>query len=309
MSFTQEAPFWADEAKQVLLDLNFGFVQPETASEVCARAREAFKIPSGDLDTITPATGGREDDIVIRDANRTFSSTAYRNRFTAAARKLIELLGYEETMDYHQGEGYLLSYLLLLLPAHETITLMHTFGSDVKYTPGYYKSAPAAFNRDCNVLQRILDARDPELSAALRRHGIVMETFVQKWVVALGVHALPFRHIFQVVSRFIEHGWVYLFQLVLAMLASQREPLLKADVTRMSQLLRLEKLPDLQATGDDILKRADEVSLDMTQLEAWREEEMVKVEERLARAAADKAAAQAEMDEIEFSDETDDDSD
>ena len=59
--------------------------------------------------------------------------------------------------DYHQGLGYVASFLHLYLSEEEVARVLVAMGRSEKHAKGYWKAKPEAFARDAMVFERLLE--------------------------------------------------------------------------------------------------------------------------------------------------------
>ncbi|OEH74185.1 TBC domain-containing protein [Cyclospora cayetanensis] len=239
-------------------------------------SRTATKIES---QTLSPNC---EDEAAKRifalDAERTFKSPECRG-------KLVEVLSslWPELGDYHQGLGFVVSFLLLVLPPTDVLRVC--IGLHREYMPGYFKAAPVAYVRDARVFQKMLNKREPEVGAHLEDLACA-EAYASKWFVGLNVHVLTFEALFVFLEGLLETGDRYLFQFAFALIANCKEELLNAkNAADVLEILRLDVARYTnkhKATGEDadgsffmkIVKDAKGIVVETEELEKLREEAM-----------------------------------
>lgn len=317
MTLINRESFWTEEAEAPLLlsNLNFLGATPEHDTEaVLARTAKWLDLAGVNRDSQlppAPAADAEVPRILQADADRTFATTPYRS-------ELVRLLHhvYSEFQDYHQGLGYVASFLSLTLPTDDVLRLLLELNSNERFAPGYWMAAPPAYVRDSRVFQRLVAEFYPEVAQKLQSSGVVPEAYASKWFVGLCVHVLPFKALFAFFERYLRHGYPFLFQFALQLIATLSDRILdtpSTDVSTLFALLRLDPavLPERNSNPDfflDEIEKATQIELPMEKIAQWREEEMKVV---LAKLAAVKAAQADEDsdDEIEFSDEEDDDDD
>lgn len=143
-----------------------------------------------------------------------------------------------ELLDYHQGLGFVASFLLLLLPAEDVLRLC--VGLHRLYVQGYFKAAPVAYVRDARVMQKLVDERMPRLGVHLKELACA-EAYASKWFVGLNVHVLTFEALFDFFEALLETGDVFLFQFAIALLQNCEEELLaSANAAEALEILRLD---------------------------------------------------------------------
>lgn len=143
-----------------------------------------------------------------------------------------------ELGDYHQGLGFVVSFLLLVLPPVDVLRLC--VGLHRAYLRGYFKAAPTAYVRDARVFQKILDQRDPQLGAHLKQMACA-EAYASKWFVGLNVHVLTFEALFLFLEELLARGEEFLFMFALSLVENCRDELLAANnPADVLEILRLE---------------------------------------------------------------------
>ena len=94
---------------------------------------------------------------------------------------------------------------------------------------------------DAYVFDQLVSERFPRVHAHLAAHGVLPETYVQKWFVGLGVHVLPLDALFPFFAEFLSRGFRFLFQFGLSLVEMLHDPLLAAHTPdRIYALLRME---------------------------------------------------------------------
>jgi hypothetical protein len=259
--------------------------------------------------------GGCEDEaalrIFLRDAERTFQAEAHRTQ-------MIELLKsvWPENKDYHQGLGYISSLFMLFFDTATTQRMLLRLTRDARYTPGYWRAAPEPYVRDAMVYGRLVEERHPEVAALLQQACVVPEAYASKWFVGLCIHVLPYEALLSFVEAFLTEGHLFLFKFSLALIAAIKPRLLECKPTQVNVILELLRL-DVTVYPDDteggafftrLVADAGAVELEPAKIASLREEEGVKLEEKMRRTREREAAMAAEEsdDEIVFSDESDD---
>jgi len=310
MGFVLRENFWTDELQAPLLDRNCGFLNDGQCAEICERATQFASFC--DLTNGVPEHTQDKDiasleRIFAADAERTFKSDSLRKDMV----KILQRLG-RHYGDYHQGMGYVTSFLCLLLDTDTVFNIMIRMG-DPKYMQGYFRGTPETLVRDALVLERLMHEHQPETAAHLRTNGVVPEAYVSKWFVGLSIHVLPFDVLFEFFEQFLQNGSQFLFQFGLSIIQHLSPQLLAAknDVSRMFALLRLD--PTLFPSSDSdqhpifrkALETAKTITVDPVHVEELRKEEWVKLQERLERVRQREKELADDDDEIVFSDESD----
>ena len=309
------ALFWEAEKKAALMNLNNDFLKEGEVDEPIRVAKSWLDIVGVDVSTPSPFKEVPEDEkktnrIFEADAVRTFSSKEYQERVI----RLLETL-YNEFGDYHQGLGYVSSFLNLFLEEEEVKRLCFILNTNEKYTPEFWKAAPNNYVRDARVFGRLMEISAPAVHTYLNSCAVLPEAYASKWFVGLCVHVLPFEVLMEFLTLYFTQGWQFLFQFALELVASIEEDMLalqgSIDPAAAFALLRLDGMRDEKLASVDftreIVARAKERSVDKDQISAWREEELKLIEEKLARLKA--LEAEQSDDEIVFSDEEDEDED
>jgi len=314
MAYIADDKFWEEESEAPLLLSNLDFLGPQTSHDVegiLARVAKWPELSGADMEATIPERPEEEvPRILTADAERTFATKRYREQ-------LIDLLHtiHGHFGDYHQGLGYVASFLSLVMERDRVIRLLLHLNSNERFMPGYWKAAPPAYVRDSKVFERLLAETYPDIAQKLRSAGVVPEAYASKWFVGLNIHVLPFRSLFNFIENYLQYGHIYLFQFALQLVAKVSDELMATpptDIARMFALLRLdpsvlpERNSDPEFFVDDIAK-ALAIDVDMDKVNAWRKEEMAKIEAQLARIKA--LEKEDSDDEITFSDESSSDSD
>mmetsp|Transcript_9047 Transcript_9047/g.18880 ORF Transcript_9047/g.18880 Transcript_9047/m.18880 type:complete len:335 (-) Transcript_9047:388-1392(-) len=304
--------FWTVEAGAPLLRRNAGFLTaegpPHGWRERLDRWPELLS-----ASTPAPAPSERCDDeaalrIFLRDAERTFQHASHRERMIGALKRL-----WPEEKDYHQGLGYVCSLLLLFFDEETACAMLLRLARDPAYTPGYWRAAPEPYVRDAMVFARLVERRFPEVAALLQAACVVPEAYASKWYIGLCVHVLPFEALLPFVEGFFRDGYPFLFRFSLALVAAVSPRLLvlkPTDVNLILEIMRLDvcQYPDDYEGGQfftRLVADAASVDLENAEIDSLREEEAVKLAEKMRKVKEREAqlAAEASDDEIVFSDE------
>jgi len=257
--------------------------------------------------------------IFKEDAIRTFKSEKRRSEMRAVLRALWGEIG-----DYHQGQGYVVSFLLLFLPKEEVAEICMNLYRQDRYMPRYWHAAPADFVRDARVFRKLMKKLHPEVETHVSSK-VVPEAYASKWFVGLCVHVLPFAFLLDFLELFFQEGYPALFRFALALVEVLKCDILSAsDVSKVLQALRLDAAvypdpPSTKASSKkeeegrgvefpfrDIVERARSnegvlKDVDLGSLRAEAVEEMA--EEARKREERMKAMEDDDDDEIVFSDE------
>lgn len=232
------------------------------------------------------------------DAERTFKDEENK----ATLRNTLSLI-YSYIGDYHQGEGFVIAFLLIYLTPSELVTVIKALNTN--FLRGYFSSAPKNYVRDARVLMRFLRDKNPELHSHLEPL-IVPEAFVSKWFIGLNIHVLIFPCVIDYIRYILKKGDVYLFQYGIAFFTTFQKELMKTrDISYILQVLRLEDFEGEKCTDAcfEIIKNSLHVDLDVETLEKYRSEVEKEMEEEEQRKKANEALLDYDDDEIVFSDE------
>lgn len=310
-----EPDFFQREGGAPLLRRNAGFLNPgELPSGLRERLDGWPALCGADGSADAVAAGVCDDEaalrIFLRDAERTFQDGAHRDR-------MIELLKrvWPENRDYHQGLGYVASLFMLFFDAETTVRMLLRLTRDARYTPGYWRAAPEPYVRDAMVYARLVAEHQPDVAALLQAACVVPEAYASKWFIGLCVHVLPYEALIDYVEAFLTEGYVFLFKFAVAIINALAPQLLKCKPTEVNIILELLRLDQAHYPDDfeegaffrRLVADAKAVALDPAQLVTLREEEQVKLDEKMRKIREREAAMAAESDdEIVFSDEEDD---
>ncbi|KAH0473160.1 MAG: hypothetical protein KVP17_002283 [Porospora cf. gigantea B] len=310
--FALSPTFWETDGDAALLRKNQGFLTLESANEHCSLASSWKQLISFDEEEMPDWVESCDDEASQRifelDAVRTFKSSECR-------RTLVGCLAtvYQETADYHQGLGFIVSFLLLLLPptsAVETAVLLHRHRLQ-----GYFKSAPKAYVRDARALHKVIRQKLPHVADKLEELSIVPEMYMSKWFVGLNVHVLNYEQLIQFFDLVVRYGKTALFGFGLALIrvCEPHIMLRKTDTQVLLAILRLDDKEFVSTLDDDLREDLCERILlqTVTAIEEMDEETIEKAtkeaEADLAEEADARKRREEEMeeysDDIVFSDE------
>jgi len=240
--------FWEHEKTAPLMALNYDFLKEGKQDDafyerfekwvgmVGAVADEADymkKVNYEDADESKKAELAR---VVEADAIRTFFNDDNR-------KKLVRFLTVLRTQfkDYHQGLGYVASFLLLVLDEHKAFAILEQLNAREKYIPGYWAAEAIALATDAHVFNELLRQQDPEVADFLAAKYVFPNTFCQKWFAGLCVHVLPFEDLCDFLEMFFEHGYTALIQFGITLTHLQREQLMQQKTSSdVFALLRLD---------------------------------------------------------------------
>eukprot|EP00921_Rhytidocystis_pertsovi_P023666 GHVQ01037941.1.p1 GENE.GHVQ01037941.1~~GHVQ01037941.1.p1 ORF type:complete len:422 (-),score=64.57 GHVQ01037941.1:333-1433(-) len=318
--------FWEEEGEAPILNRNEGFLEGDEGNVGITRAKgfmeivESFTKQKTHLEVIPDCNDEAALRIFRLDAERTFKSHKNREQMIMVLQTLWHELG-----DYHQGLGFIVAVLLLVLPPQDVVNICVALHRH--YVPGYYKSAAAAYVRDAKVYWKLVEKFFPHVAEQMEGSA-PPEAFCSKWFVGLCVHVLPFKALFLFFEGFFSKGVEFLMQFGLALMKNCEADLMSTkDVSRLLAILRLDVslYPDHKkveeaneqedATGENeagsffvrIVEDALNFELSGVDIEALRSE----VLEEMAQYEIKRKQREAEMneysdDEIVFSDEAED---
>mmetsp|Transcript_3917 Transcript_3917/g.10116 ORF Transcript_3917/g.10116 Transcript_3917/m.10116 type:complete len:362 (-) Transcript_3917:256-1341(-) len=310
-----EETFWALEVEAPVLRRNDDLLKPPArggSQAVLERAARWVELCGAASETAP--TGGCTDPAALRiferDAERTFMTNAHRASMIGTL-KLV----WPDNRDYHQGLGYVYSFLRLLLPEASVVQLLLRLNRSERYLKGYWFAAPQPYVRDAMVFTRLVAEHFPEVSALLQQAGMAAEAFASKWFVGLCLHVLPFRALLDFYEGFLSEGALYLFKFALSLVGCMQPRLLECkptDASAIFALLRLDPsvLPDADGVHDQIVAGAARWDLSEAHVAALRAEEQAALDAKMAKVRAAEASMAAEdgedSDEIVFSDDEED---
>lgn len=251
----RDESFWACELEAPLLNRNAGFITRGSVDKLIDRAqqwRDLVNAKSSNSEISVPEWTTRCPDpasqrIFELDAERTFRDSKHRQ-------DLAETLStiYQETQDYHQGLGFITSFLLLFLDKKDVAKIVLALNKE--YVPGYFKAAPVAYVRDAKTYEKILEMFYP----AVHKHVtklIPAEAYCSKWFVGFNVHVLPFPALADFLDAFFASGEEFRFQYAMALIKNtERDILATNDVAKVLALLRLDakEYPDVTKVLGDV---------------------------------------------------------
>jgi len=241
--FLRTAGFLEDERDAPLLDKDGGFLR--------SQGDGMFELTKGWPDLLQAeqelrplqefVDGELSEDvmrIIEKDAERTFACDCHRQVLMRVMHGLAA-----EFKNYAQAMSYVCGFFLLTHDEATSAAMMRRLNGDPKYIPGYWTTEAIAFATDAYVFLPLLEQHEPEVTQLLRdKFGILPETYLQKWWVALCIQALPFETGVVFLQHFLDGGQRWLFQFALALHRHFRGPLLKAtNHSQVYAILRLEK--------------------------------------------------------------------
>lgn len=138
--FMAEEGFWQTETEAPLLDRNNKFMSAATSDDLCTRA-QSWPVVCG-ADGVEENVA-HDTEPLLRifkaDAERTFKDDGFRERMTSVLLRMGKQLG-----DYHQGMGYVTSFLCLTLDTDTAYRILLRLNTEM-YQRGYFKGQPEAF--------------------------------------------------------------------------------------------------------------------------------------------------------------------
>eukprot|EP00299_Pterocystis_sp_00344_P017757 c889_g1_i1.p1 GENE.c889_g1_i1~~c889_g1_i1.p1 ORF type:complete len:313 (-),score=55.39 c889_g1_i1:55-993(-) len=310
MAFVLKSEFWADETQAPMLGRNHGFLTQDTAASIVVRAQ---KWPSlCGIDTEIPRPSEELKDIkpfkriFAADAERTFKTPFFRQHMI----ELLERVG-AQFGDYHQGMGYIASFLSLTLDQETVFNILLRLNQE-QYQLGYFRGTPETFVRDAHVFHRLIAEQYPETAAHLELLTVAPEAYASKWFVGLNLHVLPFEPLFDFYELFLERGWPYLFQFALSLLKVLSPRILEAgrDVAKVFALLRLDPslFPDTSTLFAEVIELSKTIDLDVKHVSDLKAEEWDKLQAKLERIRQrEKEMAEEDDDEEEMLSDSDED--
>lgn len=241
----RDPDFWKTEASAPLLTRNAGFVTEQNANSRCDEAKLWLNLiplsfKQEVVDDICPeseaeSTGEPEmDRIFYQDAVRTFTDETLRLKEVAVLNAV-----YKSIHNYHQGLGFVVSFLRLFFDHNDTVLL--TLYLDAKILKGYFKIHNRDYLRDARLFEKLLLERDPELGKHLQTYTVPGQ-YCSKWFIGMTVHVFPFQAVFNWFETLLAHGNIQLFKLGLAIMEINRPALMKFNSTSaITALLRFDK--------------------------------------------------------------------
>eukprot|EP00916_Digyalum_oweni_P023915 GHVL01039600.1.p1 GENE.GHVL01039600.1~~GHVL01039600.1.p1 ORF type:complete len:312 (+),score=65.36 GHVL01039600.1:19-954(+) len=303
--------FWSEEATAPLLNRNAGFITKESAPELLIRASAWVDLATDDNEEIKMVEDCADEAVARifeKDAERTFTDPSRRSDFIQSLQTV-----YDEIKDYHQGEGYVISFLSLFLRKEDVVRIALSLHRKDKYIPGYWKSAPTAFVRDARVYEKIIKKLCPKVAAHITARGIVPEAYASKWFVGLCVHVMPFTALCDFFEAFLSQGDMFLFKFALSLVRTNEEKILATkDVSLVLAILRLDvsQFPDNLETDDGenffkkLIEDAINIDIECIDIDTLRSEAVSDLaDEARKREEREKEMDDISDDEIVFSDE------
>jgi hypothetical protein len=173
---------------------------------------------------------------VDRDVERTFFDAAQRVPLTQFLNVVIN-----EFRDYHQGLGYIGSFLLLVLDAPTVLAMLRKLNAHPDFLPGYWKHEAVALATDAHVFNHLLEQREPDVAKHLAAKFVFADTFCQKWFACLNVHLLSFTLLCDFLDVFFRHGFRASMQFGLVLCHELRADILEQKSSdKIFELLRFQ---------------------------------------------------------------------
>mmetsp|Transcript_4086 Transcript_4086/g.11625 ORF Transcript_4086/g.11625 Transcript_4086/m.11625 type:complete len:355 (+) Transcript_4086:79-1143(+) len=308
-----EATFWEAEVEAPVLRRNVGLLKPPAqggSAELVERSKRWVDMCGAAGEKPTP--GGCADPAALRiferDAERTFMTDGHRASMIGALKQF-----WPENKDYHQGLGYVYSFLRLTVSEDDALKLILRLNRSERHMKGYWYAAPPAYVRDAMVYARLVKEHFPEVDTLLSQAGVAAEAYVSKWFVGLCLHVLPFRALFPFYEAFLTQGSTFLFRFAMSLVQHTQAKLLacaSTDASGIFAILRLDPsvVPDDDPLHDDIVAGAAKWDLTDARITELRAEEQEKLDAKMARvrAAEQQLADEESDDEIVFSDDEED---
>jgi hypothetical protein len=173
---------------------------------------------------------------VDRDVERTFFDAAQRAPLTKFFNVVIN-----EFRDYHQGLGYIGSFLLLVLDEPTVLAMLRKLNSHPDFLPGYWKHEPVALATDAHVFNHLLELREPDVAKHLAAKFVFADNYCQKWFACLNVHMLSFALLCDFLDVFFRHGFRASMQFGLTLVAELRQDILEQKTSdKIFEILRFQ---------------------------------------------------------------------
>jgi len=306
----QSPKFWKAEAEAPLMTKNRGFLSADNTSQILERTAKwnslIKKTQEQDLSSIPTLDQLKDVEkpqrIFVKDAERTFFDDEHRKNLIKVHTLVNSKFG-----DYHQGLGYVTSFLLLTHDVPTTVSILSEVNQNEFYLPGYWKAEAVGFAIDAYVFDHLLEKFHPDVRKLLQDKFILPETYLQKWFIGLGIHVLPFDALFLFFEMFLQHGYTFLFQFGLSFFEHTKDAILKAkQQADIYAILRLEnkKEEDLALQIVEKALKYDLSEFNFKELRTKMYEEKLKA--RLEAAKKSGFVNQQESDDEEDSEEDED---
>jgi hypothetical protein len=266
--------FWAIESQASLFNEEYGFLRaqgPVNLGDAAFAWINSLKLVA--LPTPNKANAPVPNDetangrIFLRDAERTFKGEKNRQVLISVLDDFVSATG----DDYHQGLGYVASFLLLSFDAATTLHILHTLNADPKYIPNYWKAEAIEAATDAYVFEDLLVKSNTEVQGKLASFGSALgpEVYCGKWFTGLSIHVLPFECLYHFMTGFFLFGRAYLFMFGLALVNTLSKEILAAKTQgQILELLRLDasvvtvaQCRQIIAATPDFARVVDEVDL------------------------------------------------
>lgn len=206
--------------------------------------------------------------VIILDAVRTFLDDAHRKKLTE-----FLFMFSQELQSYGQAMCYLASVCLLVLNEEETTKVLRMVGKD--YIRGHWAAEARGFATNAWLIEHFMQKKVPDVAKHLMSMNWWPDMYMQKILSGLCIHVLPWDQMFQFLDKFMEKGFSYLVQFMLALVEHFGPRLLKLTSPNQAnsafELLKLDHNLVEYADVTAIFKKADEN-------ESWVQAELAKTD-------------------------------
>eukprot|EP00993_Chasmostoma_nieuportense_P001904 NODE_2743_length_1104_cov_65.467758_g2618_i0.p1 GENE.NODE_2743_length_1104_cov_65.467758_g2618_i0~~NODE_2743_length_1104_cov_65.467758_g2618_i0.p1 ORF type:complete len:339 (-),score=82.50 NODE_2743_length_1104_cov_65.467758_g2618_i0:87-1028(-) len=196
-------------------------------------------------------------DSIQRDLGRTFPTHCqFRHENSSGQRHLQRVLHAYATFNPHvgyvQGMGFLTATLLIHMTEEEAfwslVQLMDKFKMEHLFLPGF----PGLQNM-FYILEAFLWEACPEVVQHMQQEGVLISFFASEWFLTIFVTSFPPSMLFPVWDMFLMKGWVFVFQIAVALIKWERARL---STLPMETLLPAMKLLHEGKTTKELIQRA-----------------------------------------------------
>jgi len=126
---------------------------------------------------------------------------------------------------YCQSMNIVCAVFLLFMSEEEVFWLLTVVAE--KLLPGYYSSPLAGLMTDQHIVQILVQEKLPGLVEHLQYLGITLSILTMPWFLCLFINFLPWNATLRVLDSFFINGPVILFQVTLAILALEKDNIMK----------------------------------------------------------------------------------
>jgi len=156
-----------------------------------------------------------DEEIIIKDVQRTFSSEKYRNILVILLFNAKKKFG-----DYQQNLSYMAGFLLLFYNIGITYKVLTVLNSDVKYISNYWRGESIQPNIDGWVLFDIMSNYLPKLSRNFKKQNIQPNiiSISQKWFGGCFIQNIPCPYLIDLMDSLFKNGIYSLFRFSLSVL-------------------------------------------------------------------------------------------